>query len=59
MPEIHYDYESERQILSGMIWIMAHWLLPAKAAKEDALDLIEKARMEHQTGLDLKRRETW
>jgi hypothetical protein len=59
IPEYSYDYESERRILSGMVWIMAHWLLPAKASKEDALDLIERARQEYKTGLDLKGRESW
>lgn len=60
------DYESsdcnkseELKIRSGMIWALAHWLLPATASKEDALELIEKARAEYRTGLDLKNRDSW
>lgn len=45
--------------MRGMIWILVHWLLPAKATKADAIGLIEKAYEERNTGLEIAEREDW
>ena len=42
------------EIDDGTIWVLAHWLLPAKARKEDAWELIDKAEKAYKTGLELR-----
>lgn len=41
----------------GTVWMLLHWLLPAKATKEDARELLHKAQKEWETGLDLYKRD--
>lgn len=45
---------AEEEITEGTIWVLAHWLLPAKATKEDAFELIATAEREYKTGLELR-----
>lgn len=53
------EMPSNDEIHTGMIWMLAHWLLPAKASKEDAQALIDEAWRQYKTGLDLKERNPW
>jgi hypothetical protein len=41
------------------MWMLVHWLLPAKATKEDARDLLFKAQKQWETGLELYQRNDW
>lgn len=43
----------------GAMWILLHWLLPAKASKEDALILLEKAYDQWETGIEISERNDW
>lgn len=54
-----YEAISDPEKACGMIWILAHWLLPAKATREDALALISRACEESSTGLEIADREDW
>lgn len=49
--------EADRK--EGMLWVMAHWLLPPEATREDAEALIQKAKERWQVGLDLKNSEVF
>jgi hypothetical protein len=51
--------ENDSEILYGMVWMLVHWLLPAKASREDAVALIERAKKEYKTGIDLGNRTDW
>lgn len=54
-----YELFSDPDACCGVIWMLAHWLLPAKATREDALSLIELAYADRQTGQDIANREDW
>ena len=41
----------EDEILEGTVWMLAHWLVPSSAAKEEAFELIAKAEKAYKTGL--------
>jgi hypothetical protein len=45
---------AEDEILVGTMWMLAHWLLPAKATKEEALELIDKAEAAYKMGLEFR-----
>lgn len=45
------------EISEGTIWMLAHWLLPAKARKQDAMELIAKAELAYRTGLKFKEKD--
>jgi hypothetical protein len=48
---------AENQLNIGTIWMLAHWLLPANATKEDAIELISKAQKQFTTGLELRNKD--
>lgn len=43
----------------GMLWVLAHWLLPVKATKADALALLDKAHDEYVTGINISDNPDW
>lgn len=47
----------EDEVTEGTIWILAHWLLPSRATKEEAYELIGKAKCAYMTGLELKEKD--
>lgn len=54
-----YEAVSDPDDARGMIWILVHWLLPAKATKADAEALIRKAYDERSTGIEISERGDW
>jgi hypothetical protein len=59
MLENNDDYFEALAQCYGMVWMLAHWLLPAKATREDALALIAQAQEEYETGISLGKKTDW